>query len=196
MFMRQALFTNRNEAGRRLAERLLRFEDEGPVVLALPRAGVPIGFEVARALAAPLDLVHVRKIGAPFQPELAVGAVVDGGRAETVINESWSGNSKSLRATSRRRARVGVSSTWPGGRERRRGTHGNRGRRRHRHRRDDEGRSARYAPGQSEAPRASDARRAAGYARAPAPPSRRGGLPGRAEGYSARLALSMRISGS
>jgi putative phosphoribosyl transferase len=66
MFMRQALFTNRNEAGRRLAERLLRFEDEGPVVLALPRGGVPIGFEVARALAAPLDLVLVRKIGAPF----------------------------------------------------------------------------------------------------------------------------------
>jgi putative phosphoribosyl transferase len=87
MFMRQALFADRSEAGRRLAERLLRFKDERPVVLALPRGGVPVGFEVARALDAPLDLVLVRKIGAPFQPELAVGAVVDGGRAETVLNE-------------------------------------------------------------------------------------------------------------
>jgi putative phosphoribosyl transferase len=57
------------------------------VVLALPRGGVPVGFEIARALDAPLDLMLVRKIGAPFQPELAVGAVIDGGRAETVINE-------------------------------------------------------------------------------------------------------------
>jgi putative phosphoribosyl transferase len=53
----------------------------------LPRGGVPVGFEVAQALEAPFDLVLVRKIGAPFQPELAVGAVVDGGRAETVVNE-------------------------------------------------------------------------------------------------------------
>jgi putative phosphoribosyl transferase len=87
MFVRQALFADRSEAGRRLSERLLCFKDERPVVLALPRGGVPVGFEVARALEAPLDLVLVRKIGAPFQPELAVGAVVDGGRAETVLNE-------------------------------------------------------------------------------------------------------------
>jgi putative phosphoribosyl transferase len=87
MFMRRGLFADRSEAGRRLAERLLRFKDERPVVLALPRGGVPVGFEVARALDAPLDLILVRKIGAPFQPELAVGAVVDGGRAETVVNE-------------------------------------------------------------------------------------------------------------
>ena len=87
MFLRQALFADRSEAGRRLAERLLKFKDERPVVLALPRGGVPVGFEVARALEAPLDLILVRKIGAPFQPELALGAVVDGGRAETVLNE-------------------------------------------------------------------------------------------------------------
>jgi len=87
MFVREALFVDRSEAGRRLAEPLLRFKEERPVVLALPRGGVPVGFEVAQALDAPLDLVLVRKIGAPFQPELAVGAVVDGGRAETVINE-------------------------------------------------------------------------------------------------------------
>jgi putative phosphoribosyl transferase len=87
MFLRQALFADRSEAGRALAQRLLRFMDERPVVLALPRGGVPVGFEVARALEAPLDLVLVRKIGAPFQPELAVGAVVDGSRPETVLNE-------------------------------------------------------------------------------------------------------------
>ena len=87
MFMHQPLFADRSEAGRRLAGRLIRFKGERPVVLALPRGGVPVGFEVARALDAPLDLVLVRKIGAPFQPELAVGAVVDGTRAETVLNE-------------------------------------------------------------------------------------------------------------
>jgi putative phosphoribosyl transferase len=87
MFLHQALFADRSEAGRRLAEQLLRFKDQRPVVLALPRGGVPVGFEVAQALDAPLDLVLVRKIGAPFQPELAVGAVVDGGRPETVVNE-------------------------------------------------------------------------------------------------------------
>ena len=80
------MFSNRIEAGRRLAAELGRFKDEHPVVLALPRGGVPVGVEIARALNAPLDLVLVRKIGAPFQPELAIGAVVDGSRPETVIN--------------------------------------------------------------------------------------------------------------
>jgi predicted phosphoribosyltransferase/pimeloyl-ACP methyl ester carboxylesterase len=87
MFLREVLFADRSEAGCALAQRLLKFKDQRPVVLALPRGGVPVGFEVARALDAPLDLILVRKIGAPFQPELAVGAVVDGGRAETIINE-------------------------------------------------------------------------------------------------------------
>jgi putative phosphoribosyl transferase len=87
MFMSRRLFADRNEAGRRLAQRLVHFRDSRPVVLALPRGGVPVGFEVARQLDAPLDLVLVRKIGAPQQPELAVGAVVDGARAETVVNE-------------------------------------------------------------------------------------------------------------
>ncbi len=81
------MFADRTEAGRQLAGQLMRFKDEHPVVLALPRGGVPIGFEVAVALAAPLDLVLVRKIGAPYQPELAVGAVVDGERPVTVVNE-------------------------------------------------------------------------------------------------------------
>jgi putative phosphoribosyl transferase len=80
-------FTDRHEAGRRLAERLLPLKTQRPVVLALPRGGVPVGFEIARALAAPLDLVLVRKIGAPQQQELAVGAVADGGQPELVTDE-------------------------------------------------------------------------------------------------------------
>ncbi len=68
-------FADRKEAGRRLAERLLRFKDRKPLVLALPRGGLPVGYEIARALAAPLDVVLVRKLGAPDQPELAIGAV-------------------------------------------------------------------------------------------------------------------------
>jgi len=87
MFWREVLFSDRSDAGRKLAERLMHLAGESPVVLALPRGGVPVGFEIAKALGAPLDLVLVRKIGAPFQPELALGAVVDGGRAETVLNE-------------------------------------------------------------------------------------------------------------
>jgi putative phosphoribosyl transferase len=72
------LFNDRRDAGRQLADRLLHLKQESPVVLALPRGGVPVGFEIARALAAPLDLVLVRKIGAPFHEELAVGAIADG----------------------------------------------------------------------------------------------------------------------
>ncbi len=81
-------FTDRAEAGRALAQRLLRMSLPAPiVVLALPRGGVPIGAEVARALNAPLDLLLVRKIGAPWQPELAVAAVVDGRPPEIVFDD-------------------------------------------------------------------------------------------------------------
>ena len=71
-------FTDRSDAGRRLAARLLHLQRERPIVLALPRGGVPVGCEIARELKAPLDLLLVRKIGAPRQPELALGAVADG----------------------------------------------------------------------------------------------------------------------
>ncbi|HXZ01824.1 MAG TPA: phosphoribosyltransferase [Stellaceae bacterium] len=80
------IFQDRQDAGRRLAAKLLHLRDQQPVVLALPRGGVPIGCEIALALKAPLDLVLVRKIGAPGAPELAVGAIVDGGRLEKVID--------------------------------------------------------------------------------------------------------------
>lgn len=81
------VFLNREDAGERLAAALIKFKDEHPCILALPRGGVPVAFEVAKALGAPLDLVLVRKIGAPFQPELAIAAVVDGKRPELVVNE-------------------------------------------------------------------------------------------------------------
>jgi predicted phosphoribosyltransferase len=81
-------FLDRMDAGRRLAARLARYKDQHPVVLALPRGGVPVAAEVAAALEAPLDLILVRKIGVPWKPELAMGAVVDGGAPLVVRNEN------------------------------------------------------------------------------------------------------------
>ena len=71
-------FSNRQDAGRRLAKGLEPYRTDKPIILALPRGGVPVAAEVANALDAPLDLLIVRKIGFPTQPELAAGAVVDG----------------------------------------------------------------------------------------------------------------------
>jgi putative phosphoribosyl transferase len=81
-------FADRGEAGRRLTDKLLHFKDRQPVVLALPRGGVAVGFEIAHALDAPLDIVLVGKIGVPWQPELALGAVTDGARYETFIDRN------------------------------------------------------------------------------------------------------------
>jgi len=80
-------FEDRADAGRKLAAALLHLKTETPIVLALPRGGVPVAFEVAAALAAPLDVVLVRKIGAPRQKELGLGAVVDGSHPHIVLNE-------------------------------------------------------------------------------------------------------------
>lgn len=85
--MRGKIFTDRKQAGQLLAEEVARRGYHDPVVLALPRGGVPVAAEVAAALKAPLDIVLVRKIGAPIQPELAMGAVVDGDSPEIVRNE-------------------------------------------------------------------------------------------------------------
>lgn len=85
------LFADRHEAGKRLAARLQKLNLSQPVVLALPRGGVPVGFEIARVLAAPLDLVLVRKIGAPGQEELAVGAIADGEQPELVLDDELAG---------------------------------------------------------------------------------------------------------
>lgn len=81
-------FANRADAGRLLGQRLAGEGLPAPVVVvALPRGGVPVGAEVARQLHAPLELLLVRKIGAPWQPELAVGAVADGDAPEIVVDD-------------------------------------------------------------------------------------------------------------
>lgn len=89
-------FLNRHEAGRVLAARLLNFRDrDDVVVLGLPRGGVPVAFEVAEALHARLDVFVVRRIGVPWQPELAVGAIASGGvevLSEDII--AWLGLSR------------------------------------------------------------------------------------------------------
>jgi len=73
------LFQDRTDGGRQLATRLLAYGDASPIVLGLPRGGVPVAYEVAHALGAPLDVCVVRKIGAPIQPELGIGAVSEEG---------------------------------------------------------------------------------------------------------------------
>ena len=80
------MFQDRQQAGRKLAEELLKLKLVRPVVLALPRGGVPVAAEIADALNAPLDLVIVRKVGAPGNPELAVAAIVDGDPPDIVLN--------------------------------------------------------------------------------------------------------------
>lgn len=79
-------FIDRHDAGKELAQHLMAFKDKNPVVLALPRGGVPVGFEVAHALGAQLDLILVRKIGAPHDEELAIGAIADGEDPELVTD--------------------------------------------------------------------------------------------------------------
>ena len=79
-------FGDRVDAGRKVAQRVESFRGQDVVVLGLPRGGVPVAFEVAKALRAPLDVLVVRKLGVPFQPELAFGAIGEGG--VRVINDS------------------------------------------------------------------------------------------------------------
>ena len=80
-------FRDRSDAGHRLAKALSSYRGRNAVVLALPRGGVPVAAEVAEALDASLDLILVRKIGVPTQPELAMGAVVDGAAPIVVRNQ-------------------------------------------------------------------------------------------------------------
>jgi putative phosphoribosyl transferase len=80
-------FADREEAGRQLAEAVTQLALDNPVILALPRGGVPVGFEVAKALSAPLDMLLVRKIGAPGHEEYGIGALVDGASPQVVIDE-------------------------------------------------------------------------------------------------------------
>ena len=118
------IFADRQDAGARLAKELARFKDADPVVIALPRGGVPVAFEVAQALDAPLDVVVVRKIGAPSEPGLPIAAVVDGDRADTVIEDILQGISppqawlrdqvaRELREIDQQRRRYGSDTNRP-----------------------------------------------------------------------------------
>ncbi|RWA68063.1 phosphoribosyltransferase [Mesorhizobium sp.] len=80
------MFRDRQEAGQKLGVSLELLQLKDPIVLALPRGGVPVAAEIAKALNAPLDLVIVRKVGAPANPELAVAAIVDGDPPDVVLN--------------------------------------------------------------------------------------------------------------
>jgi putative phosphoribosyl transferase len=87
MVGRTQLFQDRRDAGRQLARALQRFRGMHPLILALPRGGVPVAFEVAKTLGEELNVLLVRKIGAPGQEELGIGAVVDGGDPQIVWND-------------------------------------------------------------------------------------------------------------
>lgn len=80
-------FKNRKDAGHQLALALAKYKESRPVILALPRGGVPVVAEIAIKLGSPLDLILVRKIGVPMQPELAMGAVANGGVSTVMRNE-------------------------------------------------------------------------------------------------------------
>ena len=80
------MFTDRHEAGKKLAEKLVQYQGTDAVVFALPRGGVVVGYDVAKALALPLDRIAVRKIGHPLTPEYAIGVVDEHGA--TIFNEA------------------------------------------------------------------------------------------------------------
>ena len=87
MFAEPHIFADRREAGRRLAVAVAKLDLDDPIVLALPRGGVPVAAEVAKVLRAALDLLLVRKIGAPGHEEYAIGALVDGDDPQVVLND-------------------------------------------------------------------------------------------------------------
>lgn len=94
------VFANRTEAGRALAQALRAYADRNDVtVLGLPRGGVPVAYEVARKLKLPLDVLVVRKLGAPDQPELAMGAIASGGT--TILNPQFGNHDSVKRAIAR-----------------------------------------------------------------------------------------------
>jgi putative phosphoribosyl transferase len=87
------MFENRADAGRQLGNALKQYRNQDVVVLALPRGGVAVALEVANELGAPLDVIIVRKVGVPYQPELAMGAVMDGSHPVIVRNDDVFHNS-------------------------------------------------------------------------------------------------------
>ncbi len=103
------LFTDRGDAGRQLAQHLEHLRGADVTVLGLPRGGVPVAFEVAASLGAPLDVIVVRKLGVPFEPECAFGAIGEGG-ARVVDSTIWrTGLTEVEVATVEARARAELS---------------------------------------------------------------------------------------
>ena len=103
------MFVNREDAGRQLAGGLRHLGGQDLVVLGLPRGGVPVAYQVAHALGAPLDVIVVRKVGVPFQPELAMGAVGEGGVRvvnQQVLQAACLGSGEFAAAAARERAEV------------------------------------------------------------------------------------------
>lgn len=115
------IFADRVDAGRQLASRLSHLQHASVVVLGLPRGGVPVAYEIAQSLVAPLDVILVRKLGVPFQPELGMGAVGEGGvlvvndevvRAAGVSAEELAAVEAQERAELQCRERV-LRANWP-----------------------------------------------------------------------------------
>lgn len=103
------MFTDRRDAGRQLAERLLDYDSQEPVVIAMPRGGVVVAAEVADHLDAPLDVMVVRKIGCPWQPELGIGAIAEGDVRilnDALISETGVGPQALERATEQERTEL------------------------------------------------------------------------------------------
>ena len=129
---------DRTDAGRHLARSLERLRGSDVVVLGLPRGGVPVAFEVARALGAPLDVIVVRKLGVPYQPELAMGAIGEGGirvSNDEVIRRGGITGQEIAAVEERERADLDQqAAAVPGGPAARRGRRAHRGPRRRRDR--------------------------------------------------------------
>lgn len=81
------MFRDREDAGNQLAEKLSEYRGQNPLVIALPRGGVPVAYVVAKSLGAELDVIIVRKLGAPGNPELGIGALVEGNPPQRILNE-------------------------------------------------------------------------------------------------------------
>lgn len=108
------IFNDRTTAGRKLAQRLNYLKNKEVVVLGLPRGGVPVAFQVAEELKAPLDVIVVRKLGVPFQPELAMGAVGEGGvviRNDEVIRMAKISTEEFAKAQARENVEVAKRAT-------------------------------------------------------------------------------------
>lgn len=106
------MFLDRTDAGKKLAQALIAYKSQSVVVYALPRGGVVLGVEVARSLGAPLDLIVVRKIGHPLQPEYAIGAVAEDGYVVSnpdeivTLDKRWFDRAAALELKEARRRRT------------------------------------------------------------------------------------------